>query len=250
MTSRKICAAHVRFWVGVPVLTGCLASCFVTMAPPQAPAAPPSPPVEASRSETVTSPQKASLALELRMYVERKGRKQHIQPGDQLRRGDYFELLIRPNQPAYVYLVQSSSTEKVSMLFPDRGDQLLPTEREYRLPPDLQVWYQVGGGDDEENLYLLMARDPIPDPKKLVPHVARPAAAPKPAALVTDSRAGSRQPASKPPQVPPLQEDVLLSVRDRTFTPVRKAGAVTATVPADGSDSDSILVRQLHFSRR
>jgi hypothetical protein len=250
MASKTIHADRVRFLVGVPVLTGYLASCIVTMAPPQAPSAPPSPPVEASQSAAAASPEKTSLALDVRMYVERKGQKQRIEPGGQLHTGDTFEMLIRSNQPAYVYLVQDSSMGEISTLFPSQGDQLLSGEREYRLPADREVWYQVSGADHEENLYLLMARDPIRDMKRLLPHVSSRSSAPPAPARPPAKRSGPRSPDSKPPQVPELQPDRVLSEVTRTVRPVRKAGAVTATLPADASDSDSILVRELHFGRR
>lgn len=236
MTSSIKRAAVVWLLVGVPVLTGLLASCSVTMATPLPVASPP-PSAVSDQSDPPAGPDE-SLALDVRVYIERADRKVRIETGSLVNGGELFELLIRPNQPAYVYLAQASSTGSVSVLFPEAGDQLLSGNRDHRLPSDVETWYQVAGDDGEENLFLLMARAPIHDLKELLP----------PALPASKNRA--RRSVSKPPEPTPQRDDRVLDDTTRTVIRVRKVGAVAATVPRDAPGDNSILVRQLHFRRK
>ena len=258
MTSLIERVVDVRLLVGIPVLTGLLASCFVTMAPtPTSVATAPSPvvPERSGPPERPTQP----LAIDVRVYVDRTGSKQLIAANGLVGSGENFEMVIRPNQPAYVYLAQETSAGVVSILFPEAGDRLLLGNRDFRLPDDVQTWFQVAGQDTEENLFLLAARAPIPDVKALLPHVRQPdrveAAREPPAAkhaggTSKDAGVASKQASRTLPQQP-LRPDRILDDTTRTVIVVRKLGAVTATIPTeDASGDDPILVRQLHFRRK
>src|SRR3954462_8316087 len=52
------------------------------------------------------SPEAKPLEVSVRVRAERDGRSWGVASGDTLKTGDFFELFISPNQPAYIYVTE------------------------------------------------------------------------------------------------------------------------------------------------
>jgi hypothetical protein len=189
------------------------------------------------------------LDLTVRVRAERDGRRWGVASGDTLKTGDFFELLVYLNQPAYIYVIQILPDGRSAPLFPDQGDRLLATGREHRIPEAADESFQIDSHDPEENIYLLMSRVPLAQSRALISAPDRPASA------ASDNRRDSRPPdplrrdqgAPDLGSATPRRPDRVLSVTTRRVIRVKRPDGTPAVVDTTEQRKDSTLVIRLYF---
>jgi hypothetical protein len=189
------------------------------------------------------------LDLTVRVRAERDGQRWGVSSGDTLKTGDFFELFVYLNQPAYLYVIQILPDGRSTPLFPDKGDRLLATGREHRIPEAADESFQIDSHDPEENIYLLVSRVPLARASALISVPDRSASA------ASDNRRDSRPPdpprrdqgAPDPGSATPRRPDRVLSVTTRRVTRVKRPDGTPAVVDTTEQRKDSTLVIRLYF---
>lgn len=189
------------------------------------------------------------LDLTVRVRAERDGRRWGVVSGDTFKTGDFFELFVYLNQPAYIYVIQMLPDGRSAPLFPDQGDRLLAAGREHRIPEVADESFQIDSHDTEENIYLLMSRVPIARASALI------SAPDRPASTAGDNRRNSSP--SDPPRrdqastdlgsVTPRRLDRVLSITTRRVIRVKRSDGTPAVVDTTEQRKDSTLVIRLYF---
>lgn len=169
------------------------------------------------------------LDLTVRVRAERDGHRWSVVSGDTLKTGDFFELFVSPNQPAYIYVIEILPDGGSSPLFPDKGDRLLMAGHEHRIPEVADESFQIDSHDVEENIYLLMSRVPLVRASAMI-SIDRPA-----------STAGDNRSAN------PKRPDRVLSITTRRVIRVKRPDGTPAVVDETEHRKDSTLVIHLYF---
>jgi hypothetical protein len=151
--------------------------------------------------------------------------------GGTLRTGDYLELFVHLNQPAYLYVLELLPGGKPWMLFPQHGDRLLTAGTAQRIPEAMSQLLQIDPRDRTEDIYVVMSRGPVANIGPLISVLAPP----------PERRTA---PAPRPPK--PLQPDVLFNSATRRVIlvdrPDQAPSAIDARDPSQGT-----FVVQLSF---
>jgi hypothetical protein len=189
------------------------------------------------------------LDLTVRVRAERDGQKWGVASGDTLKTGDFLELFVYLNQPAYIYVLQILPDGRSTPLFPDKGDRVLAARREHRIPEAADESFQIDSHEPEENIYLLMSRVPLARSSALISAPDRPAVA-----------AGGNRRSSPPPDPPrrdqattdpgsatPKRPDRVLSMTTRRVIRVKRPDGTPAVVDTTEPRKDSTLVIRLYF---
>jgi uncharacterized protein DUF4384 len=189
------------------------------------------------------------LDLTVRVRAERDSRRWGIASGDTLKTGDYFELFVSPNQPAYIYVIEILPDGSSAPLFPEKGDRLLMPGREHRIPEAADESFQIDSHDMEENIYLLMSRGPLVQASALISTPDRRAS------TASDSRRDLRpsgsprrdQGATDPGSANPRRPDRVLSITTRRVIRVKRPDGTPAVVDTTEQPKDSTLVIHFYF---
>jgi hypothetical protein len=113
--------------------------------------------------------------------------------GDRLKSGDQFQMRVRADRAAYLYVVQFFPDGTSQVLFPAEGEVSIAADEEMRLPPE-GYWFKLDDTVGRENIYVIASERPITEADKAT------------AALLSEvRRSGSKPKPKKPPQkkVPP-----------------------------------------------
>ena len=115
----------------------------------------PQPPRESSPLGSQAAPSSSEMRLLMRMWDGTE-----IGNRGTVREGDLFELLVRLDGPAYVYVVQFYA-ESSAVLYPAPGQQRVDGPGLIRLPNRPEQWWHVVGSPGEETLYVLISGAPM-----------------------------------------------------------------------------------------
>jgi len=85
-----------------------------------------------------------------------------ITNGGVMHSGDLFEMLVRLERPAYVYLVQFYD-ESSAVLYPPSGQHLVHDAGQVRIPEGSGAWARVDGNPGVETLYVVLSKAPLSD---------------------------------------------------------------------------------------
>lgn len=201
------------------------------------------PPVETHDGEA------KPLDLTVRVRAERDGRRWRVASGDTLKTGDYFDLFVSLNQPAYIYAMEILPDGSSSPLFPEKGDRLLMAGREHRIPEAADESFMIDSHDMEENIYLLMSRVPLVRASALI------SAPDRPVSTAGDSSCDLRpsgsprcdRSATDPGSTHPRRPDRVLSITTRRVIRVKRPDGTPAVVDMTEQRQDSTLVVHLYF---
>jgi hypothetical protein len=117
-------------------------------------------------------------------------------PRRTLRPGDYLEMFVTVNQPAYVYVVQFFADGTSAGLDPDAGDRLLQPGSEVRIPEAADDLFQLDERIGDENVYVLMSREPASKADAMI------------ASQIDQIRVSGAEPVKQePPKQEPPQQD-------------------------------------------
>lgn len=187
--------------------------------------------------------------LAVRVRAERDGRKWRVAAGDTLETGDFLEVFVYLNQPAYLYVIQVLPDGTSTALFPGRGDRMLTAGREHRIPDATDESFQVVSNDLEENIYILMSRIPLVRASALLPapdHPA-PAAAGKRRDLTSQDPPKHDQKGTNLGSATPTRPDRVLSITTRRVIRVKRPDGTPTVVDTTEQREDSTLIVRLHF---
>ena len=186
----------VRGWIAGTglVLGGLLLGC----AGSQKPSTPPPTTVTEPAVTTPTpAPEKpVELSLRIDAISGSKGA-MSLQPGDSLRSGDQIAISVSVDQPAYVYIAVSSSTEAPKLIFPKSGDQLVSPGQALRIPGNAEKWIPLDFKVGQDDIFAYAAPRPIPN-SELLNMINADAEAAKKAAAKRVSKPASKPKTSKP----------------------------------------------------
>ena len=137
----------------------------VTQAPPGAPTAPTPPASQATPSAPVST-----IAVELGVIKEQTGGKiSLLNEGDPLRAADNFAVVVKPDNPSYIYIWQTDSSGEVFRVFPnsDFNPQGNPVsaKTEVWLPvaKNQRQWFHLDQNPGEEEIVIVASADPLQD---------------------------------------------------------------------------------------
>ncbi len=83
-----------------------------------------------------------------------------IGSGGTVREGELFELVVRLDSPAYVYVVQFYERSS-AVLYPPPGQERAAGPGLIRLPSEPQQWWHVVGSPGQETLYVVISGAPM-----------------------------------------------------------------------------------------
>lgn len=189
------------------------------------------------------------LALTVRVRAERDGRKWRVAAGDMLETGDFLELFVYLDQPAYLYVIQVLPDGTSTALFPGRGDRMLTAGREHRIPDAADESFQVVASDLEENIYILMSRVPLARASALLPAPGHPAlsATGKRRDQTSQDTPKHDQKVTNLGSATPTRPDRVLSITTRRVIRVRRSNATPTVVDTTEQREESTLIVRLHF---
>jgi hypothetical protein len=189
------------------------------------------------------------LDLTVRVRAERDGQRWGIASGDTLETGDFFELFVYLNHPAYLYVIQVLPDGTSTTLFPGWGDRMLTAGREHRIPGSADESFQVVSNDLEENIYILMSRVPLVRASALLPAPVHPAltAAGKRRDLTSQDPPKHDQKVTNLGSATPTRPDRVLSITTRRVIRVKRPDGTPTVVDTTEQREDSTLIVRLHF---
>ncbi|MEO8699742.1 MAG: DUF4384 domain-containing protein [Kofleriaceae bacterium] len=175
------------------------------------------------------------LDLTVRARAERGTTAFGVAPNDTLHSGDFLELFVMVNQPAYVYVVQFFGDGRSTVVYPDQ-DVLLQPGREHRIPAAADEALQLDDKRGDENLYFLMTRTPVASADAAI------------AGAIADIRASEVAPATaaKPAPRPP-REDRFLTLATRGVKIVKRPDNATAITGSAARGDDALVVVRFSF---
>jgi len=219
--SRRAAAARA---LAVSVGAACAAS-----TPPAAPV-PPSDPAQLAPTQPAPA---AAEPLDLTVLVraKRAGVTLGVERGDTLKTGDFLELFVHLNQPAYLYVLELLPDGKPWMLFPQHGDRLLTAGTAHRVPEAMSQLLQIDAHDRTEDIYVVMSRAPVASIGPLVSALAPPPERRTP-------------PSPRPPK--PLRPDVRFNITTRRVILVDRPDQAPSVIDARDPSQGTFVV-QLSF---
>lgn len=189
------------------------------------------------------------LDLTVRVRAERDGRRWSVASGDTLKTGDFFELFVYLNQPAYIYVIQMLPDGRSTPLFPTKGDRLLAAGLEHRIPDATDESFQIDSHDNEENVYILMSRAPIVEAGALIsaPAHQAPVAGDKRNDMSPHPLQKRDQRSAEPESLDLQRQDRILSITTRRVIRVKRPYSRPTTNDSAAQSTDSTLFVRLFF---
>lgn len=129
-------------------------------------------PASSSSGETIGSGAgRRPLGLRYSILKQVNGQTVEVDPDSVFRSGDRIRLTVQANDTGYLYIVLRGSSGKWTPLFPSKeimsGDNKVERGGQYEIPLG-SVWFAFDEQAGTEKLFIVLARQPVPDFEKLV----------------------------------------------------------------------------------
>jgi hypothetical protein len=114
------------------------------------------------------------------MLRDANGKYNDVSPTEVFHSGDYLHLTVMANQPGYLYVVQQGSSGKWSPIFPARGSAPEANKVEQGKVTEIPTGasaFQFDSTPGEEQLYIIVSRNPIEDLDGLISGLKKPGGA-------------------------------------------------------------------------
>jgi hypothetical protein len=104
---------------------------------------------------------------------------QRMLQGGELKSGEQFQMQVKVDRKAYVYVVQFFPDGTSQVLFPEEGEVTVEAEEQMRLPPE-GYWFKLDTNAGTENIYVIASERPISQADKTTASILDEVRKPKP----------------------------------------------------------------------
>lgn len=104
--------------------------------------------------------QQGRPGVKVSIRLKRDGRERWVSINEKFYNGDYIKLVVDTNFSGYVAVINTGSTNKRTLLYPQDDDAILPADGAV-LPPAKDKWIVFDNNPGEERLALIFSAKPI-----------------------------------------------------------------------------------------
>ena len=135
-------------------------------------APPPPPTIGGATATLVTSRPLEPLGLRYSLVKQVGSSEREVDADTVFRSGERIKLHLQASDNAYLYLVLKGSSGRWRVLFPspeiDGGDNRVEPETTYVVPNNPKAWFAFDDQVGEEQLFILLSRQPQPDLERMI----------------------------------------------------------------------------------
>lgn len=108
------------------------------------------------------APREQGVLVSLELTTPRRDRpgEREVQPGESLGSGDKLAMQIRVDRPSYVYLLHTTPSGDVSVLYPEQGEVKAQPGEVVRVPPSKE-WFELSGKQGPESMVVVASTQPL-----------------------------------------------------------------------------------------